>query len=229
MQKYHIKIQDLHVQDRPREKLIKYGTDKLDNNELLALILRTGILGKSAIELAEEIMNLINKIGLEKIKREDLKKIKGIGDAKISEILAVLELGKRLFVGKKSSVVHTPTDIWYLLSDIRNSRKEHFVVFYLDSSNQEIKREIISIGTLNRSLVHPREVFELAIKYSSASIMLAHNHPSGSLEPSDNDLLVTEQLVASGEILDIHVLDHVIVSNEGWFSMRDEGYMGEGG
>jgi DNA repair protein RadC len=143
---------------------------------------------------------------------DELKNIHGLGKVKAVEIIACLELGRRLLKGKKSSILLSPKDVWARMEDIRGSKKEYFVVFYLDSRNQEIKREIVSVGTLNESLVHPREVFEGAIKNSAASIILAHNHPSGDLDPSQADVEITKKLIHAGKILDIKIVDHVIVS-----------------
>lgn len=127
---------------------------------------------------------------------------------------------------KKSSLIISPKDVWNELKDIRDNKKEHFVVFYLDSRNQEIKREIISVGSLNANLVHPREVFEPAIRNLAAQIVIAHNHPSGDTDPSEDDLEITKRLVAAGKILGIDILDHVIVSKIGHFSFKDRGLIG---
>lgn len=217
-------IRDMPRIEKPREKLEKYGPDKLSNEELLAIILRTGKAGKNVIQLAKEVLTKIPKPAEAKI--EDLKSIKGIGTAKACEIISVFELGKRLLQNKQQRIVKDAEDIWNSLQDIINLKKEHFIVFFLDPRNQEIKREIISIGTLDMSLVHPREVFEPAIRYLASHIILAHNHPSGELDPSQADLLVTKKLVASGKLLGIEVLDHIIVSNKGWYSMQEQGEMG---
>jgi len=117
---------------------------------------------------------------------------------------------------KKSSIILNPKDVWERMMDVRGSKKEHFVVFYLDSRNQEIQREIISVGTINESLVHPREVFEGAIKNNASAIIIAHNHPSGNLEPSQADIEITKKLINAGRILDIKILDHIIVGKETW-------------
>ena len=135
-----------------------------------------------------------------------------MGTVKASEIIACFELGRRMLKDKKFSILLSPKDVWERMEDIRGSKKEHFVVFYLDSRNQEIERDIISIGTLNESLVHPREVFEGAIKNNAAAIIVAHNHPSGDLKPSQDDIEITKKLIHAGKILDIEVIDHIIVS-----------------
>lgn len=216
-----MKIKDLPRVDMPREKLEKYGPEKLLDHELLAILLGSGIKGLNVLELSKKILKTISKVGIEKVVLKDLLEIKGLGKAKASEIISCFELGKRVLKDKKTSVLLSPKDVWERMSDIRNSKKEHFVVFYLDSRSQEIQREIISIGTLNESLVHPREVFEPAIKNNTASIVLAHNHPSGNIEPSQADIEITKKLIHAGKILDIHIVDHVVVTEKLFSSVID--------
>ncbi|MFA6136303.1 MAG: DNA repair protein RadC [Candidatus Paceibacterota bacterium] len=217
-----MKIKDLPKVDRPREKLIKYGPDKLNNSELLAILLGTGTKGTNVVELANKILKKFSGDYLAKAQFKELKNTFGLGSAKACEIVACFELGRRLLKGKKSVLILSPQEVWHELRDIRNNKKEHFVVFYLDTRNQEIKRKIISIGTLNANLVHPREVFEPAVKYSAAQIIVAHNHPSGDTDPSQEDMDITKRLVETGKILDIEVLDHVIVSKTGYFSFKEK-------
>lgn len=207
-----LKIKDIPKIDRPREKLAKYGPGKLSDAELLAILLRTGTKDLNVLKLSQKILQKFEKEKFVDVSADDLKKIHGLGLAKACEIIACFELGRRMLNGKKSSILLSPRDVWERMEDIRGSKKEHFVVFYLDSRSQEIKREIISIGILNESLVHPREVFESAIKNNAASIIIAHNHPSGDLEPSQADIDITKKLVNAGKILDIKIVDHVIVA-----------------
>ena len=216
------KIKDLPKILRPREKLQRYGPSKLSNSELLAIILRTGKKGENVVEMAEKILRKFGKESLPNINFDDLKKYPGLGVTKTCEILACFELGKRFLKGKKSVLILSPKEVWEELKDIRDNKKEHFVVFYLDSRNQEIKREVILVGLLNANLVHPREVFEPAIRNLTAQIIVAHNHPSGDLEPSEEDLIITKRLVEAGKILGIEVLDHVIVSKEGFLSFKEK-------
>lgn len=218
-----MKILDLPKIDRPREKLAKYGVAKLSDAEILAILLGTGIKGLNVIELSRQILKKIQTIGPGKISLPDLLAIKGLGQAKAGQIIASLELGRRLLQNKPSALLLSPQSVWQEMKDLRDSRKEHFVVFYLDTQNQIIKREVISIGTLNASLVHPREVFESAIRHSTAQIILAHNHPSDSLEPSAEDLSVTDRLIKAGQLLGIEVLDHVIVTKTGHLSLKEKG------
>ena len=207
--------------DRPREKLIQYGPEKLSNSELLALLLRSGNKDVNAIELAGKILKKFGAKELPNLNFKDLKKIPGLGPAKACEIIACFELGKRLLKDKKAQIFLTPKEIWEELKDLKNHKKEHFVIFYLDSRNQEIKRETISIGSLNANLVHPREVFEPAVRNLTAQIILAHNHPSGDPEPSEDDLEITKRLVESGKILGIEVIDHIIVAKNDFFSFKE--------
>lgn len=217
------KIKDLPKVDRPREKLLKYGPNKLTTTELLAIILRTGIKGKNVIELSNQILKLFGTENLKQITIQDLRRIKGLGNVKAVEIIACIELGKRLLRDKKPLNATSPQMVFDSLKDIRSLKKEHFISIYLDTRNQEITREIISIGTLNATLVHPREIFEPAVRNLAASIILVHNHPSGDLTPSHEDLVITKKLVDSGNLLDIHVLDHIIVSSKEYISLKEKG------
>jgi len=208
------KIKDIPKIERPREKLEKYGPEKLKDAELLAILLRTGTKELDVIKLSQKILQIFKDEKILTASINDLKKIHGLGLAKACEIVACLELGKRKLKNKKTNILLTPKDVWEAMKDIRTSKKEHFVVFYLNSRNQEIEKEIISIGTVSASLVHPREVFEGAIKNNASSIIVAHNHPSGDIEPSQDDTEVTKKLIHAGKILDIRVVDHVIVTDK---------------
>lgn len=210
------KIKDIPKFDRPREKMEKYGPGKLSDAELLAILLRTGTKDLNVLKLSQKILQKFENEKFINITIEELKTIHGLGPVKACEIIACFELGRRMLKGKKSSILLSPKDVWERMEDIRGSKKEHFVVFYLDSRNQEIQREIISVGTLNESLVHPREVFEGAIKNNASSIIIAHNHPSGDLEPSQADIEITKKLIHAGRILDIKILSHVIVIKDKW-------------
>lgn len=210
------KIKDIPKFDRPREKMEKYGPGRLSDAELLAILLRTGTKDLNVLKLAQKVLQKFEKEKFVDVSIDDLKDIHGLGIVKSCEILACFELGRRMLKEKKSSILLSPKDVWERMEDIRASKKEHFVVFYLDSRNQEIQKEIISVGTLNESLVHPREVFESAIKNNAASIIIAHNHPSGDLEPSQSDIDVTKKLIHAGKILDIKIVSHVIVTKDKW-------------
>ena len=215
-------IKELPKVERPREKLMQYGPEKLSNSELLAILLRSGKKGENVIELANKILKKFSKDELPNLTFNDLKDYSGLGPAKACEIVACFELGKRLLKDKKAEIYLKPKEIWEELKDLRDHKKEHFVIFYLDSRNQEIKREIISVGSLNANLVHPREVFEPAVKHLAAQIILAHNHPSGDPEPSEDDLEITKRLTESGKILGIEVIDHIIITKTGFISFKEK-------
>ena len=217
------KIKDLPKIDRPREKLEKYGPERLSNSELLAILLRSGQKGINVVELSKRILSKFSADGLVRANVKELKNTFGLGSAKACEIAACFELGRRLLQNKKSVLLLSPKDVWEELKDIRDNKKEHFVIFFLDARNQEIKREIISIGSLNANLVHPREVFEPAVRHLAAQIIVAHNHPSGDTEPSEDDLEITKRLVESGKILGIDVVDHIVVTKDKFLSMKQEG------
>lgn len=215
------RIKDLPKIERPREKLIRYGPEKLSTSELLAILLRTGGKGINVVELANNVLKKFSGDGLGKANVKELRNTFGLGVAKACEIVACFELGRRLLQHKQSVLLLSPKDVWEELKDIRDNKKEHFVIFFLDARNQEIKREIISIGSLNANLVHPREVFEPAVRYFAAQIIVAHNHPSGDPEPSEDDLVITKQLVDAGKLLGIELKDHMIVSKVNFFSFKD--------
>jgi DNA repair protein RadC len=215
-------IRDLARVERPREKLIHYGPARLSNKELLAIILRTGGRNENALDLAGRVIRNCKSENLAAASYAEIRKISGIGPAKACEILACFELGRRLLKGKVSNLFLKPEDVWKELKDIRGLKKEHFIVFYLDSRNQEIKREIVSVGSLNASLVHPREVFEPAVRVHAAQVILAHNHPSGNPEPSRDDLEINRRLVEAGKIMGIEVIDHIIVTAAGYLSFKEK-------
>ncbi len=214
------KLKDISKVDRPREKLEKYGPEKLTSPELLAILLRTGTKDCNVLELSKKILQKFPTEKLLNASIKELSEIHGLGKVKACEIIACLEFGRRILKGKKATLILSPKDVWENCQDIRNHKKEHFVVFFLDTRNQQIQREIISIGTLNANLVHPREVFEPAILHNAAQIIVCHNHPSGNPEPSDEDLAITRRLQEAGKILGIEVLDHVIVTKTTFLSIK---------
>ncbi len=215
-------IKSIHKIEQPRERLEKYGAAKLSNAELFAILLRTGPKGTGVLGLSKKILKQFPENRLANAGFKELKNIYGLGPAKACEIIACFELGRRMLKDKQSALILSPREVWEQLKDVRSSKKENFVVLFLDTQNQEIKREIISVGTLNSSLIHPREVFEPAIKYLASHIIISHNHPSGSLEPSEEDLAVTKRLCDAGRLLGIEVLDHVIVIAVGYASFKEK-------
>ncbi len=217
-----MKIKDLPKVDRPREKLEKYGPERLSDSELLAILLRTGSEGVNVVELAGKILRKFSGVGLAKASVKELKNTFGLGSAKACEVAACFELGRRLLQNKQSALLLSPKDVWNELKDIRDHKKEHFVIFFLDARNQEIKREIVSVGSLNANLVHPREVFEPAVRHLAAQVIIAHNHPAGDLDPSEHDIEITKRLKESGEVLGIELVDHIIVTRNGYTSFKEK-------
>lgn len=207
--------------DFPREKLEKYGPKKLKDHELLAILLGSGIKGKNVLSLANSILKKTNTVGIDKLTLQQIRQIKGVGSAKAAQILAMIELGKRLTSTKPD--ILTPTDIYNLCADFKDSKKEHLVAFYLDTQSRLIERQIISIGTLNANLIHPREIFEPAISLHSASIIIAHNHPTGNLEPSREDREITNRLMMAGRLLGVPLDDHLVVTTSGIASFKKLG------
>lgn len=220
-------IKDLPEDERPREKLYKYGPKALSNTELLAIIIRTGSRENTAIELSQKLL-AGKKEGiyfLTDTSLQEIMKVKGIGKCKAAQILAAVELGKRVMSSAHNdkSKITSPTDIVDLLMlDMIHLKKEHFKIVMLDTKNQVIGIEDISVGSLNSSIVHPREVFKEAIVKSSASIILVHNHPSGDPTPSKEDIAITRRLAEGGDILGVKVLDHIIIGNNKYISLKEK-------
>ncbi|HSW55096.1 MAG TPA: DNA repair protein RadC [Ignavibacteriaceae bacterium] len=220
-------VKELPLDDRPREKLLMRGSQSLSDAELVAILLRTGKKGKSVIEIARELINSEGNLAMLATKTVDsLQKISGIGKDKAATLAAAFELSRRIlsqpkwFVNKK---ITSPQDIAEIFIPIlRDDNKEKFIVVCLNSANKIIKHETISIGNLNSSVVHPREVFKVAIDNSSASIILIHNHPSGNPEPSSEDIRITKKIVETGKIMEIPVFDHLIIAGETYTSFVEK-------
>lgn len=220
-------IKDLPVTERPREKLWRYGANSLSNTELVAIIIRTGYKEETAIDLARKILSIDERglVYLSDITLEELTNIKGVGTCKAAQILAAVEIGKRIstYVGDEKIKVNSPNIVLNLLmEEMRYLKKEYFKTIILDTKNQIISIENISIGNLNQSIVHPREVFNLAIKKSANSVILVHNHPSGDPTPSLEDVNVTNRLVEAGNILGIKVLDHIVIGDNKYISFKEK-------
>lgn len=226
MNNYILKIKDIPINERPRERLIKYGESVLSNAELLAIILRTGTKNESAIDLSRRILSQNGGLSfLAKSSAYELSKINGIGIAKACQIKSCIEIGKRLLTSKEKDNVKisSPDDIAYLvMEDMRYLSKEHFRAIFLNTKNIVISIKDISIGSLNSSIVHPREVFVEAIKMSAASLIVCHNHPSGDPTPSEEDIKVTKRLKEAGNILGIDLLDHIIIGDGRYISLREK-------
>lgn len=219
-------LHDLPRQERPRERLKKFGPEALSAQELLALIIGRGIPKKSVMNIAQELLSKFGSINaISKATIEELTEIKGIGFAKAVQIKACFELGLRkdLEPEIKDIEVKNPNDIVNVIqSSLKDKAKEHFKLVMLNTRNKIIGISTISVGTLNANLVHPREVFKEAISHNSASVILIHNHPSGNPEPSEDDLEITRRLVESGKILGIEVIDHMIVAKTGFISFKEK-------
>jgi DNA repair protein RadC len=220
-------VRDLPKPERPRERLQKIGAENLSAQELLALVIGRGIPKKSVMTIAQELIATfgnVNAIGQATL--EELCQIKGIGIAKAAQIKASFELAKRenLETDEENFDIKNPEAVCKVISSsIKEKAKEHFKLILLNSRNKKIGISTISIGTLTTSLVHPREVFKEALAHSAASVILAHNHPSGDPEPSEDDLKITRKLVESGRILGVEVIDHIIVGKNSFYSFREKG------
>ncbi len=217
-------IQDMALEERPREKMILNGPDSLSDAELLAILIRTGTKQLNAIQLAKAIIKKADNIRyLQDLTIEELESINGIGQTKAVQIKAALELSKRIASFKPEKYkIKNPWDIYkYYMESLRYQYKEIFKVVLLNTKNEIIKDMDISIGTLNSSLVHPREVFREAIRRSSNKIILVHNHPSGNAEPSKEDKNITIRLKECGELIGIEVIDHIIIGDGVYFSFKE--------
>ena len=212
-------INELEKVDKPREKLLKNGVKNLKDYELVAILLGSGIKGKDVIKLSKETIKLFQN-DFENIDIEKLLQIQGLGVAKASQIIAAVEISKRYLI-KQNKKITSSKDVYEELKNYKDKKQEYFVAVYLDGANHICDIKVITIGILNKSLVHPREVFAFAIQNRCASVIVAHNHPSGILEPSDSDIEVTKRLKQSGEILGIELLDHIIISKNGYFSFNE--------
>lgn len=197
------------------------GPAGLSDAELIAVLLRVGVRGKSAIQLGEVLVNKFGLKGLLTVKLDDLKEVRGLGTAKAAQLLAAFELAKRANDGPSELPLNNAERVVNLLNDLRLKKKEHFVALYLNARHRLLERELVSVGHLTGSLVHPREVFKPALELSAAFVILAHNHPSGDLTPSQDDIGLTKRLVEVGQLLDVPILDHIIIAKEEWVSMKE--------
>ena len=217
------KIKDLPKIERPREKLIAKGPQNLKDEELLAILLRTGIEGKNVLEIARQILRKYSKKRILKMKYEDLIKIKGINSAKACTILASIELIKRaLEVGEETlPKIESIKDVIAQMSYLRDKTREHLAALYLNARNELVFKKHIFVGTLDANIAHPREIFEHALTNHASSVILVHNHPSGDAEPSQDDLEITKRITEAGKIMGIDVLDHVIITKNKVFSFKE--------
>ncbi|NMD43490.1 MAG: DNA repair protein RadC, partial [Firmicutes bacterium] len=217
-------IRDLPTEERPREKLKALGAEALSNAELLAILLRTGSDRESALQLAVRLLSLGGGLReLPGLSLEDLQVLRGVGPAKAAQLKAALEIGRRLATmppDQAESITSPQRAAALFMEELRYKKKEHFMIMLLNTKNHLLSREEISIGSLNASIVHPREIFKIPLRKSAASIILVHNHPSGDPSPSQEDLEVTRRLVEAGNLLGIAVRDHLIIGDGCYFSFK---------
>lgn len=214
-------IKSFPVHERPREKLMEKGVENLTDKELLAILLRTGRAGKSALDIAETILKKFPKKEILTITLSDLKAVEGIDSGKACTLLAAFEFTKRATGAQTSGkpIIENDEQALAQLYDIRAHKKEHFVALYLNARNELIHREDISVGTVNASIVHPRDVFAPALEHNATSVIVAHNHPSGSAEPSPEDREVTTRLKEAGKLLGILLVRHFILTQSSYISI----------
>lgn len=219
------KMKEVPVRDRPREKIASKGASVLSDNELIEAIIGRGTKNKDVREISKEIGGLIQQ-HRHNLRYKDLQEVEGIGPTKASQIIACFELGRRYFkpIGTDIKVTR-PEDILPLVAHLKEKRQEHFICLTLNGAGEILGNRVITVGLLNHSLVHPREVFADAITDRAASIICVHNHPSGSLEPSSQDIAITNQLRDAGSLVGIQLIDHIIVSKNGYVSMREKGLL----
>jgi DNA repair protein RadC len=229
MSYYHTRIKEWPEAERPREKLLEQGAKSLSDAELLALLIESGTGGITAVDLAKRLLTEHRNLNILALKEvEELIRMKGIGPARGARILAAFEIGRRTQAGRidKRAKIGSPADIvQYYLPKFGKLKREVFSVVLLDSGNRIIRDVIITQGTLNASVVHPREVFKAAVDHLAAGVVLLHNHPSGEAYPSEDDKYITSQLVEAGKVMGIPILDHIILADNQYFSFAREGLL----
>jgi DNA repair protein RadC len=214
---------------RPREKLIRFGVRRLTHAELLAILLGTGVRGRNVLKIAEDLVERFGGqtlAGLGAASLADLAAQPGLGRARACRIVAAIEMGRRLTAPPADEPrVGSPAEAYLLVRDLKSARKEHLIALYLDAQNRLLLRETVSIGSLNTTRTHPREVLQPAVVHSALAFVLAHNHPSGALEPSRDDVEFTRTMQRAGELMGVSLYDHLIVSRRGYVSLRERGLM----
>jgi DNA repair protein RadC len=218
-------VHDLPIGERPRERLLKLGSEALSAQEILAVMLGRGTKGESVMMTSQKLLSRFGNLkGIANASVEELVQTSGIGLAKATQIKAAVEFGRRLEADageKPRPILKSPEDVvGEVRSQLKGKKKEHFLVLCLDTRNRLINRRLVSMGSLDTSIVHPREVFKEAVSSCAASVIFAHNHPSGDPEPSKEDIELTKRLARAGEIVGINVLDHIIVCDEGFISLK---------
>lgn len=228
MEKDSFTIHDLPRSERPRERLARLGSDALSSPELLALLVGRGIAGKSAMSIGQELLSRFGSVkGVSEATVEELSTIRGVGFAKAVQLKACFELGKRQMLEldePEGMDIRNPADVARVIrAGIEDKAKEHFKLILLNTRNRITGMFTVSMGTLNASLVHPREVFRKAIQHAASSVVFAHNHPSGNPDPSDDDITLTRRLCEAGRLLGIEVIDHIIVVKDDFVSFKARG------
>jgi len=220
-------IKDLPVEERPRERLARVGEGALSTAELLAIILRTGVGGESALAMASRLLSAYEGLpGLARASFAELRAERGLGNAKTAQLKAALELGRRMLLATPEDrlIVRSPSDVAQLLmAEMAHLEQENFQVLYLDTRNRLLGSDTVYVGTLNASHIRVAEVFRDAVKRNCAAVIVAHNHPSGDPSPSPEDVEVTRQLIAAGQLLSIELLDHLIIGQQRFVSLRERG------
>lgn len=221
-------VKDWPEEERPRERLIAYGPSTLSEAQLLAILIRNGKAGRTAVDLGRELLERFGSLaGIEQASITEMCGVEGIGPAKAAEIKAAIELGRRYQKPSLAgaSFCSSLDVVEYYRPRMKDAKKEMFRCALLDTKNKILREEIVSIGSLTASIVHPRDTFKAAIRESAAAVIFIHNHPSGDIKPSQEDILLTKRLVQAGEVLGIQVLDHIIIGEGGHFSFKDNGLL----
>lgn len=216
-----LSIRETPLEERPRERMSLLGSDSLSDHELLSIIIGSGNRNTPVEEISHQVLKLLDGAG-ETVGYQDLLKVKGLGKAKAALIASVLEFGRRYFQTAKKRITY-PADVYPLLRHYADRPQEHFICIILNGAHEVIRTEIVSVGLVNRTIVHPREVYSGPIKDRATAVIAAHNHPSGNLSPSSEDISITKRLKEAGSILGIEMLDHIIFSEQGYFSFLEEG------
>lgn len=215
------RIDQIPLQDRPREKLLAKGAEALSDQELLAVLLGKGSARLDVMTLAAKLARVLDEKGLG-VRIEDLTGFDGVGDAKAALVLAAIEFARRR-IKPEGLKINTPADILPLIRHFADRKQEHFLAVTINGANEVLNVRVVSIGLIDRSPVHPREVFADALTDRASGIIVAHNHPAGNLDPSPSDMDVTKQIKEAGEIIGIEVLDHIIFNRKGYYSFLESG------
>ena len=223
----NILIKDIPLNERPRERLVKYGVKNISNEELISIILKTGTKDKSVKELSNMILSKYSDISnLKELEIQDIMKIKGIGKVKAIELIASIELGRRVYIDKNIDElkIKGSIDVYDYFNDLlKDKKQEHFYAVYLDNKKKVITKKLLYIGTINGSVAHTREIFKTAYLVSASFIICVHNHPSGDPSPSNEDIVFTNKLMEIGKLNNIPVLDHIVIGKNCYYSFFEEG------